>query len=161
MVYRNHLTHHPYVIPQSFAGPPLCNTVIIWRDPPPHPWIRNMCTTPYCKQIFRKPTAKDLQLHSSNLCFSGSPAQCFSVWRREREGLCFENNEQRVCLWTKNHARQNILICIPIQRKKSDLSFDIFCIAPQQMINQKIASVIWKKTLPSVQCPAETKCLFF
>ena len=34
MVYRNHLTHHPYVIPLSFSGPPLCNTVIIWPDPP-------------------------------------------------------------------------------------------------------------------------------
>ena len=35
MVYWNHLPDHPYVILQPFAGPPLCNTVIIWRDPPP------------------------------------------------------------------------------------------------------------------------------
>ena len=47
MVYCNHLPDHPYVIPWSYAGPPLCNTVIIWRDPPPYPWLRNMCTTPY------------------------------------------------------------------------------------------------------------------
>ena len=30
MVNRNHLPDHPYVILLSFAGPPLCNTVIIW-----------------------------------------------------------------------------------------------------------------------------------
>ena len=30
----------------SFAGPPLCNTVIILRDPLPYPQLCNLCTTP-------------------------------------------------------------------------------------------------------------------
>ena len=33
--------------------PPLCNTVIIWRDPPPYLRLRNMCTTPNGEELFR------------------------------------------------------------------------------------------------------------
>ena len=58
MVHHNHLPNHPYVILWSFAGPPLCNTVIIWLDPllcntviiwrPPLPPIRDyvICARP-------------------------------------------------------------------------------------------------------------------
>ena len=144
MVYWNHLLDQPYVISQPFAGPPLCNTVIIWRNPH-YRWLRHMCTTPIDNffnleetvmmtrwlqqrgliRQFPQPADKRLNWHHlpTNQPPQANPRntlllnQVPSGWGDQRSTYDIEDNKtQKIIVWPECQPSQRLLSTFVLAR---------------------------------------------